>query len=82
MEIIHFTAEWCIPCKNNKPLVLSFLEENPSIEYKPIDIENNVEYSKNLGILSVPTYLFVKNGEVKNRHIGTITKEQLIEFTK
>jgi|694.fasta_scaffold60466_6 thioredoxin 1 len=83
MQIIHFTAEWCAPCKKIKPIVESFIENNTHIKYMQIDVDQNLEFAKKYGVLSVPTLLFVdeENQFANKRHVGLITIEQLKEYT-
>ena len=83
MNIIHFTADWCVPCKKIKPIVDSFIESNPNINYIMVDVDVHLEKARQYGILSVPTLLFVKENQVvAHRHVGLITAEQLKEYTK
>jgi len=82
MQIIHFTAEWCAPCKKIKPIVESFIENNTHIKYMQVDIDHDLDFAKQFGILSVPTLLFVdeENNVAKKRHVGLITIDQLKEY--
>jgi thioredoxin 1 len=82
MTIIHFTAEWCNPCKKIKPIIDSFLENRSDINYILVDVDAHIEKAREYSVLSVPTLLFVKeNMVVSHRHVGLITNEQLIEYT-
>jgi thiol-disulfide isomerase/thioredoxin len=87
MILFHYTAEWCTPCKKNRPVVQSFVEANPDIEYRLIDVDSDSDAAKRDGVLSVPTYIFVNNEGIDHlkpyhTHIGAITKQQLEEFSK
>jgi len=83
MVILHFTADWCKPCQQIKPIVASFINGNPDIEYNVIDVDHYPEMAKELSVLSVPTLLFTnENHVVKYRHVGLITIDQLKEYTK
>jgi thioredoxin 1 len=76
-KLLHFTAEWCTPCKAMKPVIASFLEENPNIEYEQIDVDNNPEITKSYSILSVPTFVAFYNDERIGSIGGAVPKARL-----
>lgn len=77
-ELIHFTADWCQPCKNMEPVIAEFIEENPDIKYSKINIEKDTEifeyYLKQYNIMSVPTFLGMKDGKLMDGHVGVASK--------
>ena len=77
MELLHFTANWCNPCKAMEPIIKEFLNENPDIIYTKIDVDLNFAAAKSNEIHSVPTFI-VKDGsgEILNRHSGALTKDK------
>jgi thioredoxin 1 len=75
MKLLHFTAEWCNPCKRIKPIIEQYIQENPEIEYITIDVDSNLDAVKEWSVMSVPTLIAV--GEETKRHTGVITSEQL-----
>lgn len=76
-KLIHFSAEWCMPCKNNQTIVEKFLQENPDIEYKKIDIDKEPEVAKEYSVMGVPTYVSYWNGKMHDRKTGSATRFQL-----
>lgn len=83
MNILHFTADWCRPCKQIKPIIDSFVQNNPDIEYSMINVDHHPDLAKELSVLSVPTLLFSdETGVLKHRHVGLITEDQLKEYIK
>jgi thiol-disulfide isomerase/thioredoxin len=87
MILLHYTAEWCTPCKKNRPVVQSFIEANPDITYVLKDVDIFLDEAKTNGILSVPTYIFINDKKIDHlaphhTHVGVITKQQLEEFSK
>jgi len=84
--VIKFGAEWCPPCKALAPvmeLVSSIIEDLPKLyEGKiimgSIDVDANPISSTKYGIRSIPTILFIKNGEVLERLTGLQTEAYLL----
>jgi thioredoxin 1 len=79
MKLIHFTAEWCQPCKMMKPVINSVLEEYPNIEYSPIDIDKDMDTALQYDVRGVPTFITEEHGEVIKRVSGAMTKNQFVE---
>ena len=80
-KLLHFSApSWCVPCQKNQPFVDEFILENPDIEYKYIDVDHNINLASEYEVMSVPTFIFYRDGKQVNRHTGTITKTQLSNF--
>lgn len=77
-ELIHFTADWCQPCKNMEPIIKEFIEENPDIKYSMVNIEKDKEvfeyYLKKYNIMSVPTFLGMVDGNLIDGHVGVASK--------
>lgn len=59
MRLLHFTAEWCGPCKMMKPVIDSILEGRDDIEYVSIDIDTNQETAIDYGVMSIPAFILV-----------------------
>jgi thioredoxin 1 len=80
LAVIDFWAEWCGPCRLVGPII-----EELSTEYADkavigkVDVDNNPEVSMKYGIRSIPTILFLKDGEIVDKHVGTATKATLAQ---
>ena len=70
MELLHFTADWCLPCKKLAPIIETFINDNPNIKYIKVDIEEDFETAKSNNIMSIPTLIGVRDGEIIGRHTG------------
>jgi thioredoxin 1 len=77
VNILHFTAEWCGPCKQLTPIINELISENPSLRYKKIDVDQNNELSLKYNVRSIPTIIFELNGTELNRVVGLTTKHNL-----
>lgn len=79
-EILHFTADWCGPCQQSKPIVEKYLEANPSVIYTKIDIDRDkdlMEKYKDLNIMSIPAFVGLYDGVINRGHSGVPTNEYL-----
>ena len=77
-HMLYFTADWCNPCKRTKPFADELISEGANIKF--IDADAEPDMVKNFKILSVPTFILIKNGQEVKRMNGAKTKEQLQEF--
>jgi thioredoxin 1 len=79
-EILHFTADWCMPCKRLKPILDEILLDYPDIKYNSIDVDSNIGITNDYNVQSVPTLIILVDGGIHKRHRGVATKEELIKF--
>ena len=75
--VLKFEASWCAPCKKLTPLVLKLEEEFSNVKFLAIDVDNAKELKTQYKILSVPTLVFLKNGQEFQRVIGLSLIEPL-----
>lgn len=80
--LLDFYAEWCGPCKMVSPIVDQISEENPDIIVGKIDVDDQQAISEKYGIMSIPTLVVIKNGEVANKGTGVLPKGKLLEWLK
>ena len=77
--MVDFWATWCGPCKAIAPVVEEVAAE---FEGKAVVGKCNVDdcddVPMNFNIRSIPTLLFFKNGELVDRHVGVISKADLV----
>lgn len=74
--LVKFGAPWCGPCRMMNP-VLEIL--STEIEIIDVNIDENEELATEYGIRSVPTFIFLEDGKEYNRHVGSASKELLLE---
>jgi len=79
MKLVHFTAEWCEPCKMMKPVIADILEERPDLEYVPIDIGSNRDLAIQYDVMGVPTFITEQDGITIKRVSGAMTKTQFVD---
>lgn len=78
LTVIDFWAEWCGPCKMLAPVIEEVSEEMPDVSFEKINIDEEVEIALTNRISSIPTLMFVKDGEIVKKTVGYLTKEELI----
>lgn len=76
LEIIKFSATWCGPCKRYAPIFDEFVEET-DIKASSVDIDEHPEEAEAYDVKSVPTTVFLRNGEVVGSVQGAQSKPSL-----
>ena len=81
--VVDFWATWCGPCKKIAPDVEALAEEyKDQVIIGKCDVDDNDELTGKFGVRNIPTVLFIKDGEVKDKTVGAVTKAQLEEKIK
>ncbi len=81
--LVDFFATWCNPCKMLAPVlddIAASLPENRKIV--KIDIDENMEAARKYGVMSIPTLILFKNGQVAQRLVGVRPEDELRELLK
>lgn len=78
LEILYFTATWCAPCKKLAPLMEELEGENAVVVRKR-DIEEYPTLAQSFGIMSVPTLIFMRDGEILTTKTRGFTKQSIQE---
>lgn len=77
--LVDFSAVWCQPCKMLDPVVKQLAGEwDGKVKVVKIDADENPNLVMKFGVMGIPTLLFMKGGEVKERVTGFMPKEKLI----
>lgn len=81
--MVDFWAVWCGPCRMVGPIVEELANEyaDKAVIGK-VDVDNNPQVAQKYGIRNIPTILFIKNGEVVDKHVGAAPKNALEDKLK
>ncbi len=78
--LIDFYADWCGPCKMVSPIVDEIAEENPQYVVGKVNVDAEPELAQRFGVMSIPTLVVLKGGEVVNRAMGARPKAQILQM--
>ncbi|BCJ86382.1 thioredoxin [Effusibacillus dendaii] len=78
--LVDFWAEWCGPCKMLAPILDEIAVENQNrLTVAKLNVDENPNISQKYGIMSIPTLLVFKNGEVVKSLVGYMSKKDLLD---
>jgi len=78
--LVDFYADWCGPCKMMTPIVGELAGEKADAKFFKVDIDHNRELAKQYRVMSIPTFVVFKNGEVHSRAMGVKSKDELLSM--
>lgn len=81
--LVDFWAEWCGPCRALTPILEEVAASHgDAITFAKINIDENPQAPAKFGVMSIPTLILFKNGQVEAVKMGLLTKSQLIAFVE
>ena len=81
--IVDFYADWCGPCKMMSPIVEKIAEElGDTVKVGKINVDENMELAQKFSIMSIPTIMIFKNGNLDKTFIGVTSKSELLDAIK
>jgi thioredoxin 1 len=77
-SLLLFTGEWCHTCKQVAPVLKQIaLEFADKIDFKTVDIAQEPDLAAKYEVMSIPTIIILKNGQVADKINGFISKDNL-----
>lgn len=76
--ILQFTADWCGPCKLLSPLIEELANDySGRAVVGKLNVDENGETARFYNVMSIPTLLFFKNGQLVDKQVGVVSKDVL-----
>lgn len=78
-KVVMFSASWCNPCKQAKPVFQSLKESVSDVEFEIVDIDENRDMANDYNITGVPTFLLIEDDEEVKRLVGAANVTKIKE---
>jgi thioredoxin 1 len=79
--VVDFWAEWCGPCKMIAPALDEISSSlGDKVKIVKLNVDENPEVAAKYGIMSIPTLMIFKNGELASRQVGAAPKQKLEQW--
>ena len=78
--LLDFWASWCGPCRMMGPIIDEIAVERPDVVVGKINVDEEANLAAQFHIMSIPTLVVIKNGEVANQAVGAKPKAQVLEM--
>jgi thioredoxin 1 len=75
--LVDFWAPWCGPCRVVAPVLEEIAAERDDLRIVKLNVDENQQTAANYEVLSIPTMILFKNGEVAKKVIGAYPKKRL-----
>lgn len=80
VSLVDFYATWCMPCRMFAEILEEIDEEiGDKVKIFKVDVDLNEIIARKFGVMSIPTIIIMKDGELKEKHVGVWQKDDCIE---
>lgn len=73
LVVVDFFATWCGPCKMLSPVVERMAEQHADVHFYKVDIDEEIDLASRFQVMSVPTLLYMKKGQVVGKSVGLVS---------
>ena len=79
--LVDFWATWCMPCRMLAPVIEEIASENEGkIKVGKVNVDDNPDLARQYRVMSIPTVLVFKNGELTATSVGVDSKENILKL--
>ena len=78
--LLDFWAPWCGPCRMVSPIVDEIAGERQDILVGKVNVDEEMELAAQFQVMSIPTLVVLKNGQVVNRAVGARPKDAILSL--
>ena len=80
LALVDFYADWCGPCKMMAPIIDELSQEfEGTVKIGKLNVDDSPATSSKYRVMTIPTLLFITNGEVVDSIVGVVQKAQLVD---
>lgn len=80
--LVDFYATWCGPCQLLSPILEEIEKENKEVTIVKVDVDKNESLARKHGIMSIPTIEIYDKGNLVDKQVGLLSKEEIEDLLK
>ena len=80
--LVDFYATWCGPCQLLSPILEEIEKENKEVTIAKVDVDKNESLARKHGIMSIPTIEIYDKGNLVDKQVGLLSKEEIEDLLK
>lgn len=78
--LVDFWAEWCGPCQALAPTIEEIAREQSAVKVGKVNVDDEPDLARQYRIMSIPTLMVFRDGEIARREVGGKSKEEILEM--
>lgn len=82
LVLVDFWANWCGPCKMLAPIIHEVSQECSEVKVGKVDVDQEFELAQKYRVMSIPTLILFKDGEVVKQQVGLVSKTDIEKMWK